>query len=74
MMDVRIIPILLDMGNVHTCICRLVDIGMTNIITADSLEDVRNKRAGWLTEDWVQRYKQIAESCTDTAICCILAT
>ncbi len=41
MMDVRIILVMSGIKNVHAYVDRLVDIGVTDIITADSLEDIR---------------------------------
>lgn len=68
MMDVRIIPVLSDMENTYAYIGRLVDIGVTDIITADSLEGVRDELAECLSEDGMQRYKRTGKGFADATI------
>lgn len=67
MMDVRIIPILSDTENTPAYIDRLVEIGVTDIITADSLEGVRDELTECVSLNGMQRYKQTVESFTDAA-------
>lgn len=62
MMDVRIIPVLPDMENAQVYIGRLVDIGVTDIITADSLDGIRDELTECLSEDGMKRYRKPQES------------
>lgn len=68
MLDVRFIPILSDTENAHAYIGRLVEIGVTDIITADSLEGVRDELTECVSSDGMQRYKRTVESLTDAAV------
>ncbi|WP_242877359.1 hypothetical protein [Desulfosporosinus sp. BG] len=63
MLNMRIIPILSDMVNADAYIGRLVDIGVTDIVTADSMDGIRDELAECLSEDGgMQRYKRSSES------------
>lgn len=58
MFDARIIPVLSDMENTDRYIDRLVDIGVTDIITADSIDGIKDELAECLSEAGMQRYKR----------------
>ena len=69
MFGARIIPILSEMANADLYIGRLVDIGVTDIVTADSKDGIRGELAECLSGDGMQRYKQPLESfMQDTAL------
>ena len=69
MLNMRIIPILSDMANADAYIGRLVDIAVTDIVTADSMDGIRDEFAECLSEDGMQRYKRPPESfMQDTAL------
>lgn len=58
MLNVRIIPILSDIEDVDAYIDRLVDIGVTDIVTANNIDDIKDELAECLSEDGMQRYKR----------------
>lgn len=58
MLNVRIIPILSDIENVDAYIGRLVDIGVTDIVTADNIDDIKDELIECLSEEGMQRYKR----------------
>lgn len=62
MLDIRIIPVLSDMENADAYIGRLVDIGVTDIITADNLDGILDELAVCISGDGMQRYKPVKES------------
>lgn len=62
MLNMRIIPILSDMANADAYIGRLVNIGVTDIVTADCMDGIRDELAECLSEDGMQRYKRPPES------------
>lgn len=62
MFDARIIPVLSDMENTDRYISRLVDIGMTDIVTADSIDGIKDELTECLSVDGMQRYKRPSES------------
>ncbi|WP_353852745.1 hypothetical protein [Dehalobacter restrictus] len=62
MFDARIIPVLSEMENIDCYIGRLVDIGVTDIVTADSIDGIRDELAECLSADGRQRYKRLSES------------
>lgn len=69
MLDVRIIPLLSGMENADAYIGRLVDIGVTDIVTADSLDGIRDELEECLSENGMQRYMPAEESfMPDTAL------
>ncbi len=69
MLNVRIIPILSDMENADAYIGRLVDIGVRDIVTADSIDGIKDELTECLSEDGMQRYKRPIENFTqDTAL------
>lgn len=58
MLNVRIIPILSDIENADAYIGRLVDIGVTDIVTADSIDGIKDELVEGLSEDGMHRYKR----------------
>jgi hypothetical protein len=58
MLNVRIIPILSDIGNADAYIGSLVDIGVMDIVTADSIDGIKDELTECLSEDGMQRYKR----------------
>lgn len=56
MFGARIVPILSGMGNMDAYINRLIDIGVTDIITADSLNGIKEEFTECLSKDGMQRY------------------
>lgn len=62
MLDVRIIPLLSGMENANAYIGRLVEIGVTDIVTAGSLDGIRDELDQCLSEKGMQRYVPAEES------------
>lgn len=62
MFDARIIPVLSDMENTDRYIDRMVDIGVTDIVTADSIDGIKDELAECLSEGGMQRYKRSSGS------------
>jgi hypothetical protein len=62
MFDARIITVLSDMENTDQYISRLVDIGMTDIVTADNIDGIKDELSECLSEDGMQRYRRLGES------------
>lgn len=58
MFDARIIPDLSGMENIDCCIGRLVDIGVTDIVTAYSMDGIKDELVECISEDGMQRYKR----------------
>ena len=62
MLDVRIIPLLSGMEKAEAYIGRLVDIGVTDIVAADSQDGIRDELGQCLSEKGMQRYVPAEES------------
>lgn len=62
MFDARIIPVLSDMENADTYVGRLTDIGVMDIVTADSMDGIRDELYECLSEDGMQKYRKSLES------------
>lgn len=56
MFGARIVPILSGLENIDVYINRLVDINVTDIITADSLDGIKDELSECLTECGMQKY------------------
>lgn len=69
MLNVRIIPILSDMENADAYIGKLVDIGVTDIVTGNSMDGIRDELTECLSEDGMQQYKRsLVRIMQDTAM------
>lgn len=62
MFGARIIPVLSDMENADAYTGKLMDIGVTDIVTADSMDGIKDELDECLSEDGMQRYKRSFES------------
>ena len=62
MFDARIIPVLSGMEIIDCYVVKLVDIGVTDIVTADSMDGIREELTECLSEDGMQKYKRSSES------------
>lgn len=61
MFDARIIPVLSDMENADAYISRLVDMGVTDIVTANSIEGIKDELTECLSDNGMQRYMGSSE-------------
>lgn len=61
MLEARIITILSDMENIPAYTGRLVDVGVTDIITAGSQEGIQEELSECLSDGGMQRYKPVEE-------------